>query len=210
MRRVGVVLVVALAVTGCGVRTETVPGPAAPLTATGSPAATTPPPGTGATPSGTTPSGTSPAGFRNVSMTGFGLTIAFPVPVAWTVVQPRATPDLARTDAKVGDAVLLRVDLTARSTGTARSWVEGNEADNRRLRPAYDRRDVVDIRGVGDDAVDWTFTYNQGDTPVQVIDRKILSGPGEVAVYLRAPAASYARYLPAWQQAVGALVIRTS
>ena len=198
MRRVGVVLVAALALTGCGVRTETVPGPAAPLTA--SPSTTAP--------AGGTPTGPTPAGFRTVSMTGSGLTITFLVPDDWTVARSR-TADLARTDAGVGDAVLLRVDLTARSTGTARSWVEGNEADNMHLRPAYDRRDIVDVRGVGDDAVDWTFSYDQAGTPVQVIDRKILSGPGEVAVYLRAPVGDYARYLPVWRRATTALLIRT-
>lgn len=58
MRRVGIVLLVALAAAGCGVRTRTVPGQAAPLTGTGSAPATTP--ATAAT----------PAAFRSVSMTG--------------------------------------------------------------------------------------------------------------------------------------------
>ncbi|HEY6745032.1 MAG TPA: hypothetical protein VI357_04865 [Mycobacteriales bacterium] len=197
MRRVGVVLLVALAAAGCGVRTGTVPGSAAPLTRSGS-----------APSSGPRPSAT-PGAFRAVSMSGSGLSITFPVPDDWTVAQSR-TAELSRTDAALGDEVLLRVDLTARGTGTARSGAEGVEAAIRPHRPSYTRLGLADVAGVGDDAVDWSFTYDLDGRPARVIDRQILSGRGAVAVYLRAPAASYDRYLPLWQRTTRDLDIRTS
>lgn len=196
MRRAGIVLLVALAAAGCAVRTETVPGPAAPLTRSGSA------PATGPVPSGT------PA-FRAVSMSGSGLSITFPVPDDWTVARSR-TADLSRTDAALGGEILLRVDLTARGTGTARDGAESVETSIRPHRPGYTRLGLADVAGVGDDAVDWTFRYVLDGTPARVIDRQILSGPGGIAVYLRAPAASYDRYLPVWQRTTRDLDIRTS
>jgi hypothetical protein len=215
VRRVLVVLAVTLVGTaGCGVRTEQVPGAAAPITATGtvgpSPGPATPSPTAGS--SGPTPAATPPVpvptAFRTVTMTGSGLTISFPVPSAWTVASSR-TDELSRTDAKVGDDLLLRVDLTARGTGTAREGAEGVEAAIRPDRPTYERLDIAEVPGVGDDAVDWTFTYDQAGTPSEVIDRLILSGPGGVAVYLRAPVQFYGRYLPVWQRTARELTITT-
>lgn len=191
MRRVGVVLLVAVAATGCTVRTETVPGPAAPLTATASPA---------------TPA---PSAFRNVSMTGSGLSITFPVPADWTATRSR-TADLSRTDVKLGDDVLLRVDLTDRGKGTARAGAEAAEAAIEPGRPNYRRLGLETVTDAGDDAVDWTFSYDLDGTPARVIDRQIVSGPGGIAVYLRAPARDYARYLPVWQRTAGELSVRTS
>jgi hypothetical protein len=207
MRGVGVVLLVAVAVTGCGVRTGTVPGPAAPLTATASPTTS---PTTSPTASPTTPaSSTTPTAFRNVSMAGFGLSITFPVPDAWTLSRSQ-TDTLTRTDVKVGDDVLLRVDLTAREPGTARAGAEAAETRIKPLRPNYRRLGLADVDGAGDDAVDWTFSYDLDGTPARVIDRQIASGPGGVAVYLRAPARDYARYLPVWQRTARELSITTS
>jgi hypothetical protein len=141
-------------------------------------------------------------------MAGSGLSLTFPVPDAWTLSSSRI-PALSRTDVAAGDDVLLRVDLTARGTGTARGGAEGAEADLSSARPSYRRLDIADVPGVGDDAVDWSFGYDQDGAPARVIDRQILAGPGMVAIYLRAPAASWARYLPVWQRAAEDLVIRT-
>jgi eukaryotic-like serine/threonine-protein kinase len=201
-RRAGIVLLVALAAAGCTVRTETVPGQAAPLTATGSPAPTTPTP----TP---TPSAT-PTAFRTVTMTGAGLSITFPVPDDWSLDQSR-TGELSRTDAAVGAEVLLRVDLTARGSGTARAGAESVEASIKPHRSGYTRLGIADVDGVGDDAVDWSFRYQlAGGTPARVIDRQILSGSGGIAVYLRAPADSWDRYLAVWQRTTRDLSITTS
>jgi eukaryotic-like serine/threonine-protein kinase len=143
-------------------------------------------------------------------MTGSGLSITFPVPDGWTIARS-TTPDLSRTDAAVGADVLLRVDLTAGGTGTARSATEGLEADLAPGRPSYTRLDIADVAGAGDDAVDWTFTYDlDPGRPTRVIDRMIRSGPGAIAVYLRAPAELYDRYLPVWQRTTRDLTIRTS
>jgi hypothetical protein len=176
-----------------------VPGQAAPLTASGSGSAPAPT----ATPTAT------PTAFRNVTMTGSGLSITFPVPDGWAVAQSR-TDDRSRTDATVGDEVLLRIDLTARGTGTARAGAEGVEAAIRPNRPKYARLGLADVAGVGDDAVDWSFRYELDGTPARVIDRQLLSGPGGIAVYLRASAAAYDRYLPVWQRTTRDLAIRTS
>jgi hypothetical protein len=142
-------------------------------------------------------------------MTGAGLTITFPVPDAWTISGSR-TAELSRTDVAVGDEILLRVDLTAHGTGTARAEAEAAEAAIRPGRPNYQRLGIATVPGVGDDAVDWTFSYDVDGAPARVIDRLIRSGPGRVAVYLRAPAGSYGRYLPVWLRTARELSIRTS
>lgn len=210
MRRVGVVLLLALATAGCGARTETVPGPAAPLTATGTPTSTQSAPSTPAgTPSASPAKTQAPADLRIVTMTGAGLSLTFPVPDSWTLTSSR-TAALSRTDVALADKVLLRVDLTARETGTARSGAEGAEAGLSSSRPGYRRLDIADVAGVGDDAVDWLFSYDQDGTPARVVDRQILSGAGMIAVYLRAPTASWARYLPVWQRTATDLVIAPS
>jgi hypothetical protein len=210
MRRLPIVLLVAVAAAGCGVRTETVPGPAAPLTASGTASGTptgSPKPTTPATT--TPPPSATPTTFRTVSMTGGGLTITFPVPTGWDVSRDDAD-GRTTTDATVRDEVLLRVDLTARGPGTARDGAERNEATIKPRRAGYARLGIADVGGVGDDAVDWTYRYELDGTPARAINRQILSGPGGIAVLLRAPAASYDRYLPVWQRVVDELDIRTS
>ena len=194
-RRLAIVLMVA--VSGCTVRTETVPGQAAPLTRSGS------------APVPTSTPGTTPTAYRTVSMTGSGLSITFPVPEGWALEQTD-DGERSRTDATLGDEVLLRIDLTARGTGTARQGAAGIEGDIRPRRAGYTRLGLTDVQGVGDDAVDWSYRYVLDGTPARVIDRLIVSGPGGVAAYLRAPVASWARYSAVWQRTTRDLVIMTS
>jgi hypothetical protein len=212
---VRVVLVLALAaVAGCGTRSQAVGGAAAPLTASGGPRVSTTPPSrtpAGGTQSPTpTPPAPVPTEFTTARMTGFGLTITFPVPADWQRSTAGSSDALSRTDAKVGDDLLLRVDLTDRGPGTAREVAERVEAGGRANRPNYERLGITDVPGVGDDAVDWRFTFDLAGRPVQVIDRQIVAGTGSVAVYLRAPVEFYGHYLPVWQRTAEGLTIRTS
>jgi hypothetical protein len=218
--RVGVVLLLALAATaGCGTRSATIPGAAAPLTRTGTvtPGPTTPMPAPrNPSPSTDSPTADSPTptalppvptDFRTVTMNGYGVTVALPVPAGWTR-KPSTPPGLTRTDVDlVNPQVLVRIDLSARGPGSAQDAAIRNESATRL--GDYRRIAITRVPGVGDDAVDWAFTF-QRDGTRQVVDRQILSGPAAVAVYYSAPAELYQRYLPVWERAVRGLSIRTS
>lgn len=201
VRRVGVVLLLALAA-GCAIRPDVVPGNAAPIT--GSPAGATPP--TRPTPSGS-PLPPVPSDFGALTMTGSGVTVTLPVPAGWTR-KPSSANGLDRTDVDLQDPeVLLRVDLAARGQGSAEAGAIRNESATRLA--GYRRLGITAVPGVGDDAVDWTFTFERDGTR-RVVDRQILSGTAGVAVYYSAPQDLYARYLPVWQRAVRDLKITTS
>lgn len=220
MRRVvaGAVAVVALA--ACAARPEQVPGAAAPVTRTGSTAATagrTPTP----TPAPTTPSPTPsptrsptrspsptvppvPTEYETLTVTDFGVTVRVPVPAGWV----RTTSNEAdRRNTDISPAglpgVVLRVDVTAREDGT----VADSVATARRTITAYREISVIEVTGVGDAAVDWTFASNYRGVPSQTVDRLIVSGPAGVAVLLRVPATLGERYLPVWERAVAGLRI---
>jgi hypothetical protein len=225
VRRVGVVLLLALAgVAGCGTRSATLPGAAAPLTRTGTvtpgPTTRTPAPAsptrTADGPSADGPSADSPTptalpavptDFRTVTTSGFGVTVALPVPAGWART-PSTSAGLIRTDVDlVNPEVLLRVDLSARGAGSAQDAAIRNESATRLS--AYRRIGITRVPGVGDDAVDWAFTF-QRDGTRQVVDRQILSGQAAVAVYYSAPGELYQRYLAVWERAVRGLSITTS
>jgi hypothetical protein len=214
------VLLLALAgVAGCGTRSATLPGAAAPLTRTGTvtPGPTTPtqaptsPTRTTDSPTADSPTPTPlpavPTDFRTVTMSGFGVTVALPVPADWTRT-PSTSAGLIRTDVNLmNPEVLLRVDLSARGPGSAQDAAIGNESATRLS--AYRRIGITRVPGVGDDAVDWAFTF-QRDGTRQVVDRQILSGEAAIAVYYSAPRELYQRYLPVWERAVRDLSITTS
>ncbi|HEV7658201.1 MAG TPA: hypothetical protein VGP36_26170 [Mycobacteriales bacterium] len=201
MRRVGVVLVLALAAgTGCAIRPDVVPGAAAPLTATDStgPASTDSP-----TPSGS-PLPPVPNDFRTLTMTGFGVTVTLPVPRDWAAT-PSKPDGLTRTDVDLQTPeVLLRIDLSARGPGSAADGAVRNEQDT--TLADYRRLAITPVDGVGEDAADWTFTFVRNGTR-QVVDRQIVDGDGGIAVYYSAPIELYKRYLPVWNQAVQGLTI---
>lgn len=212
MRRIGVVLLLALAAAGCAIRPDVVPGNAAPITRSPAPAGSTP-----STPAGSTASTTAsptgsplppvPTDFRSVEMSGFGVSVTLPVPSAWTR-KPSNSGGLDRTDVDLQNPeVLLRIDLSARGQGTAEAGAVRIESASRLA--GYRRLDITPVPGVGDDAVDWTFTFERDGTR-QVVDRQILAGGAGVAVYYSAPQNLYERYLPVWQQAVRGLRITTS
>jgi hypothetical protein len=103
--------------------------------------------------------------------------------------------------------VVLRIDLSDRGTGSAEDAAVRNEAAA--SLPGYRRLAITPVPGVGDDAVDWAFTFVR-DGRRQVVDRQILAGTARIAVYYSAPVALYQRYLPVWQRAAQGLTITTS
>jgi hypothetical protein len=140
-------------------------------------------------------------------MDGFGVTVTVPVPADW-VRKPSSTGGLIRTDVDLEDPqVLLRIDLSARGAGSAADGAVRNEAGA--ALPGYRRLAISPVSGVGDDAVDWSFTFVRGGLR-QVVDRQILAGTAGIAVYYSAPSGLYQRYLPVWQRAVRQLTITTS
>jgi hypothetical protein len=208
VRRTACVLALAVAtVAGCGARPQPFPGSAAPLTGTGTPAASTSPTSS-ATPG---PSGSPlpavPTVFRPLTASGFGVSVSLPVPDGW-VREPSASAGLIRTDVDLRTPeVLLRIDLSARGSGSARDAATRNEAATRLT--GYQRIAITPVTGVGDDAADWAFTFERDGTR-RVVDRQIVAGTAGIAVYYSAPTALYERYLPVWQRAVRGLSITTS
>jgi hypothetical protein len=213
VRRIEVVLLLALAgAAGCGTRSATIPGAAAPLTGTGTvtPGPTTPAPAPTPTPTDSpTPTALPavPTDFRTLTTSGFGVTVRLPVPAGWTD-KPSRTDARIRTDVDLVDPqVLLRLDLSARAPGSAQDAAERTESATRLT--GYRRIGITRVPGVGDDAADWEFTF-QRDGTRQVVDRQILSGQAAIAVYYSAPSDLYRRYLPVWERAVRGLSITTS
>jgi hypothetical protein len=200
-------------VAGCSAAPQSVPGQAAPVTAaasatrtTGAPAAVPKTPATTGTPG--TPLPAVPTAYQTLEMTGFGVTVRLPVPDGW-LREPGGPAGIVRTDVDLqGEPVVLRVDLTARGPGIARDGTLRNEAGLGLA--GYRRLAITDVAGVGDDAVDWTFTFVRAGETRQVVDRQIQSGPAVVAVYYSAPTQLYGRYLPVWEKAARELVIRSS
>ncbi len=71
----------------------------------------------------------------------------------------------------------------------------------------YSRLDLVAVPGVGESAVDWSFTFRGPDGLRQVIDRMVVQGSAAIAVYYRTTQRDFDRLVPIWQQAVARLVI---
>lgn len=200
MRRLWVVLVLAAA--GCAARPETVTGPAAPIIVGSGPATTA-----SATPTGRSAAPPGRADYTTLTTTGFGVSVRIPVPVGWTR-ELSSTAGLTRTDVDLVDPqVLLRIDLSARGRGSAQDGTLRNEKSAGLA--GYRRLGIAPVPDVGDDAVDWTFTFERDGTR-QVVDRQIVSGTAGVAVYYSAPQKLYRRYLPVWKNAVRGLSITTS
>jgi hypothetical protein len=208
------------AVAGCGVRPVDVPGAAVPVTAsvprstasggTGAAGTTTPAAtgsGGGTNTDSPPPTGSLPAvpdDYETLTMSGFGLTVALPVPAAWAR-KPSTSPGRTRTDVDLENPeVLLRIDLSARGAGSAEDGAVRIEAAL--TLPGYRRLAITPVPGIGDDAVDWTFTFVR-DGQRQVVDRQVQAGTGTVAVYYSAPGPLYERYLPVWRRAVDELTI---
>ena len=63
--------------------------------------------------------------------------------------------------------------------------------------------------GVGESAVDWSFTFTDDQGRRQVIDRMLVQGSAAVAVYYSTTQRDFERLMPIWQQAVQRLVIES-
>jgi len=222
MRRAVLGVVGAAAVlTGCATTPVPVPGEAAPVVAvTGSAQSqATSSPTTPTTSPSPTPAPTSrtpqvpprlPNRYETLAMTGFGASISLPVPAGWTSSahdsDQRRNTDLVPPQAP--DLLLLRIDLTARGPGSAEDGAKRVEAAI--TSPGYRRLAFTAVPGVGDDAVDWYFTFDQDGRGMWVCDRQILAGTAGIAVYLRVPYEQRERYRPLLRTVLDGLRIRTS
>ena len=217
----------AVVLTGCAATPVPVPGEAAPVVAvtgsTQSPA-TSSPTARAASPSRTpsptpAPSTSSaapqlppplPKRYQTLAMTGFGASISLPVPAGWTSSDhdsdQRRNTDLVPPQAP--DLLLLRIDLTARGPGSAEDGAKRVEAAI--TSPRYRRLAFTAVPGVGDDAVDWYFTFDQDGRGMWVCDRQILAGTAGIAVYLRVPYELRETYRPLLRTVLDGLRIKTS
>ena len=209
MKRLGLVVVLAAALAACTSPPEPVPGHPAPVTVgptggTASALGPTRPPGS-ATPAGVPQF---PTGYEVFKVTSHGVTARLTVPSGWS-----RTP--TTHDAAVGTQFVdasgvqkFRVEILARvDHRTARQGFEAYEPTVR-LRE-YRRLHLVDVPGVGESAVDWSFSFTEDHERRQVIDRMLVQGSAAVAVYYSTTQRDFERLMPIWQQAVERLVIES-
>lgn len=208
---------VAAALAGCAVGApRLVDGTPAPLSASpsGTAAATGSP-----VPAATRPSGSPtaagvpalPAGYRSFVLTAYGATVRLDVPTEWTERTDDRTGDEPAVVRNFGDAtetLLVKVEISPRAgRRDAREGLAAYEP----VVPVknYRRLSIVDVPGVGDSAVDWTFTFTSATDGRlrRVADRLVVSGDASVAVYFSALSQDYSRLLPIWQRGVGTLEI---
>ena len=206
----GIALIAAL-LPACVQQPRRTEGTAAPLTAT--PSATAAGSGTATAPASRTPAAPSrspsatglppvPTAYEQYRLTASGIAVTLPVPADWA---RKATPRGSDFDLESPE-VLLRVEVTPRKGATAREGWAAYEPGVRSRLPGYRLLGTRNVSTVGDSALDWFFTFvRDGDR--RVVDRLIVSGGAEIAVYYTAPAGLYDRYLPVWTTAVQGLQI---
>jgi hypothetical protein len=207
VRRLGLVVVVLAALVACTPPPERVPGDPAPVTVgpsggTASAVGPTRPPGS-ATPAGVAQF---PTGYEVFEVTGHGVTARLTVPSVWSRTPITHDGAVGTQFVDPSGAQKFRVEILARADGrTARQGFEAYEPTVG-LRE-YRRLDLVDVPGVGESAVDWSFSFTDDHEPRQVVDRMLVQGSAAVAVYYSTTQADFERLMPIWQQAVERLVI---
>jgi len=203
---------------GCAPAPEVVAGSPAPLTpvpgttapkatrSAASPAGQTAgrPTSRAASPATNRPAPVLPAAYATAELAGHGVTVRVPVPAGWTRRPTARGSDFVDATG----TVLLRIELTARVPDqTLREfWADLEPKVDAQL-AGYRRLDARDVPGYFDGALDWTFTFDSSDGPRQVIDRLLVSGPANVAVYFSALRPDFARLLPVWDRAQRGLAI---
>lgn len=215
------VLLAAAVLTGCARQPQLVTGAPAPVTpvptatpvsptatATGTPTAPAGPSRTPSRPAATTSPPpavpTLPTAYTSLEFTDLDTTVRLPVPVGWTKTRTARGYDFGDPT----ETLLLRAEITARTGADARSGLTAYEPTVAASLPNYRRAGIADVSGVGDSAVDWTFTFTGVQKlPRRVIDRMIVSGPAGIAVYFSALDRDYAAVRGVWNEAVNGLVI---
>ena len=100
-----------------------------------------------------------PTGYEGFELTGHGVTARLTVPSGWMrrPISPR--DDAVGTDfIDPSELQLFRVEIVAREGNrTARQGFEAYEPSVGL--PGYSRLDLVAVPGVGESAVDWSFTF---------------------------------------------------
>jgi hypothetical protein len=199
---------------GCAPAPEVVAGSPAPLTpvpSTTAPKATRSaaspagqPTSRTASPATNRPAPVLPAAYATAELAGHGVTVRVPVPAGWT----RRPTERGSDFVDATGTVLLRIELTARVPDQTlrESWADLEPKVAAQL-AGYRRLDARDVPGYFDGALDWTFTFDSRDGKRQVIDRLLVSGPANVAVYFSALRPDFARLLPVWDRAQRGLAI---
>jgi len=150
-----------------------------------------------------------PTGYQGFELTGHGVTARLTVPSGWLRKPISARPGAVGTDfVDPSGMQLFRVEITGRvGDRTARQGFEAYEPTVGL--PDYRRLDLVDVPGVGESAVDWSFTFAGAGGLQRVVDRMVVQGTAGVAVYYRTVQRDFERLVPIWQQAVARLVIES-
>ena len=210
MRRLGLVVVVlAAALAACTPPPERVPGDPAPVTV-GSSGGTAPALGPTRPPGSATPAGVPqfPIGYEVFEETGHGVRARLAVPSGWSRTPITHDGAVGTQFVDPSGAQKFRVEIVARvDHRTARQGFEAYEPTVR-LRD-YRRLDLIDVPGVGESAVDWSFSFTEDHGRRQVVDRMLVQGSAAVAVYYSTTQQDFERLMPIWQQAVERLVVES-
>jgi hypothetical protein len=208
VRRLGLVVVVlAAALAACTSPPERVPGDPAPV-AVGSSGGTASAGGPTRPAGSATPAGVPqlPTGYEVFGVTGHGVRARLIVPSGWSRTPITHDGAVGSQFVDPSGAQKFRVEILARvDRRTARQGFEAYEPTVR-LRE-YRRLNLVDVPGVGESAVDWSFSFTEDDGRRQVVDRMLVQASAAVAVYYSTTQQDFERLRPIWQQAVERLVV---
>lgn len=208
---------VVLSLTGCAAAPTRIAGDPAPLIGSGSarPASSGPagsPTSPSSSPSSSPPTSTAaaepvvPASYTRFQFSGAGVTVSLPVPAGW-----QRTGTATRVDFRDATGqILLRVELGARTSGTARQEWQAADTNARSTFEGYRLLGITDVSGAGDNAADWRFSFERDGVRRRVVDRGIRSAGAGLAVYYSAPEPQYSRLTPVWDTAIAGLSISPS
>jgi len=202
--------VLAAALAGCAPPPpERVPGDPGPVTVAPSGGSATAPAPT-RPPGSPTPAGMPqfPTGYEDFELTGHGVTVRLTVPSGWSRTPITHDDAVGKEFVDASRAQRFRVEIIQRADDqTARQGFEAYEPtlNLREYSPLYLR----DVPGVGESAVDWSFTFAGAGGRRQVVDRMVVQGPASIAVYYSTMQGDFKRLVPIWQLAVARLIIES-
>ena len=164
--------------------------------------------GTAAGASATTQSGTRapvlPTSFHNVTIAAPPATLTVPVPDGWE----RTDSGQYKVDFRdpTGN-VLLRLQVALPGSATARAAAADQDRIARTQLSAYQLIGITTVGGIGDNAVDWKFSFVRDGLRRQVVDRRVYVSDADVAVYYSAPVRYYDAMKPVWVTATDGMRI---
>jgi hypothetical protein len=147
---------------------------------------------------------TLPVAYSPEELTAAGIAVTMRRPAGWRRLASGGRVDF-RDDT---DEVLLRLEISVRTSDTLRAAAESLDRSTRASLAQYRLLGITPVTGASGPAVDWEFTFVRDGVTRQVVDRLSVSGDAGVAVYYSAPVRYFERMKPVWDAAVGDISVR--